>query len=155
MEQGLGRRCTPQSGFGGRSSATCVGTGGWAVGNIDEINTNPKTVVDVENDEGLTGKLPANVKVFYASDDLTLNHRLSLDEYAANADSEVGSWTLLADETAPARGRARAAPQRPALTAIQTPQLQLMPPTADISSLLASQTKEQRRQWMEQLAQMD
>ena len=81
--------------------------GGWAVGTIDKINTSKHCKVTVESDEGLSGKLPANVVVHYRDEDVIVQH-LSLDNYARSAESEVGSWALLASSGPSVRARQEA-----------------------------------------------
>jgi len=122
--------------------------GGWAVGTIDEINTSERRKVTVESDDGLSGKLPANVVVHYRDEDVILQ-RLSLDNYATSAESEVGSWALLASSGASVRAK------RPAACALEapqsTPRLQLMPPVMDVALM----SPEQRRALKAQLAALD
>ena len=59
--------------------------GGWAVGEINEINTSERRKVTVESDRGLKDRLPANVTVHYKSDDDVILQRLSLDNYTRRA----------------------------------------------------------------------
>jgi hypothetical protein len=125
------------------------GEGGWAVGTIDEINTIERRKVTVESDDGLSGKLPANVVVHYRDEDVILQ-RLSLDNYATSAASEVGSWALLASSGPSVRAKR---PTARALEAPQsTPRLQLMPPTSMDVTLLSP---EQRSALKAQLAALD
>ena len=125
------------------------GEGGWAVGTIDEINTIERRKVTVESDDGLSGKLPANVVVHYRDEDVILQ-RLSLDNYATSAASEVGSWALLASSGPSMRAKR---PTARALEAPQsTPRLQLMPPTSMDVTLLSP---EQRSALKAQLAALD
>ena len=132
--------------------------GGWSVGNIGAINTDTSVTVMVESEDGLSGELPANVEVHYESDDEKIWQRLSLDNYATDSESEVGSWALLVGAASRPKKRPRA-PLR-ALEVNQAPargvpaaetMLQLMPPTMDVTAL----QPEQRRALMAQLAAMD
>ena len=54
-----------------------------------------------------SGKLPANVVVHYHDEDVIVQ-RLSLDNYATSAESEVGSWALLASSGPSVRARQEA-----------------------------------------------
>lgn len=125
--------------------------GGWAVGTIDEINTSARRTVMVEDDNGLSGKLPANVMVHYKCDDDRILQRLSLDNYATDAESEVGSWALLVGPSARAK--------RPAACALKGPPRQqcrlLMPPATPPVLDVTALAPEQRRALMAQLAAMD
>ena len=102
----------------------------------------------MESDEGLSGKLPANVVVHYRDEDVIVQH-LSLDNYARSAESEVGSWALLASSGPSVRAK------RPAARALEapqsTPRLQLMPPVMDVTLL----SPEQRSALKAQLAALD
>ena len=119
------------------------------MGTIDEINTIERRKVTVESDDGLSGKLPANVVVHYRDEDVILQ-RLSLDNYATSAASEVGSWALLASSGPSVRAKR---PTARALEAPQsTPRLQLMPPTSMDVTLLSP---EQRSALKAQLAALD
>jgi len=127
--------------------------GGWAVGTIDEINTSARRTVTVEDENGLSGKLPANVMVHYKSDDDRILQRLSLDNYATDAESEVGSWALLVGPSPSARAK------RPAACALEGPPRRqrrlLMPPVTTPAIDVDALSPEERRALMSQLAAMD
>ena len=111
----------------------------------------PKVVILGDRGVGrgaLGHKLPANVVVHYRDEDVIVQ-RLSFDNYATSAESDVGSWALLASSSPPVRAK------RPAARALEapqlTPRLQLMPPVMDVTLL----SPEQRSALKAQLDALD
>ena len=77
----------PESGqLAGRSILFHWAEGGWAVGVLDQPNTNKRYKVD-----GAT----ANFRASYECDGKTASHVLSLTGYASDSDADTESWVLL------------------------------------------------------------
>ena len=95
--------------------------GGWALGNIRAPNADSSILVDIENEEGLSGKSVANFTVEY-TDGCELTQLFTLDQYATSEDAEEGSWVLLYSKST------KATPAR------RTPALTLTPATGEEGS---------------------
>ena len=79
-------------------------SGGWAVGEIIEVLTDPAKTVEVF-DGALSGNMPVNFGVSY--DDGHVEQLLTLDDYATSSSADEGAWVLLVGEKGRGKGKGK------------------------------------------------